>query len=245
MDHRGKRVTRDALGRYFRNGGWARTVQPLPEYDCIYVRNAKVGTGTTLLWLHRAYTGDHGFVPVESIHAEHKLPSPEEVGWRHVVRMLNGGAFRFAFVRDPVRRVESAYLNKVVRHRGPVGRQRFTALQRALGLPEDPAQGLSFDQCIAALEMLAAQEPLRMDPHWRHQHLNLMHPLIEYDLIGRLESFAEDLDQIRKRTGLPEVPIELWRNVSTRPTVGLVDGRPHLLRKIRDIYARDFELYGY
>lgn len=134
------RVTRDAIRNYFPGGGLTRRLQPLPRYRCIDVRNAKAGTGTTLLWLHRIHTGDHGFTPETSIHAEHKLPRVEDVGWDKVLRMLNGDAFRFAFVRDPVRRLESAYLSKVVAHRRYRGR---VELQQILGLPEGPDKELT------------------------------------------------------------------------------------------------------
>jgi hypothetical protein len=232
------RVTLDAIRDYYPTGGLARRLQPLPDYRCIYVRNAKVATGTTLLWLHRIHTGDYDFTPKRSIHAEHELPRVADVGWEEVVRMLNGDAFRFSFVRDPVRRLESAYLSKVARLRR---RPRRAALQEILGLPKDPHEELTVEQFIAALEM---QDPVRMDVHWRPQHLNLMHGLIEYDLVGRLETFAADVARIREATGMPDAPIEA-RNVSKRPAAGLLDGRPDLLRRVADIYARDFELYGY
>jgi hypothetical protein len=232
------KVTADAIRDYFPTGGLMRRVQPLPDYGCIYVRNAKVATGTTLLWLHRVHTGDHDFTPERSIHVENKLPRAEDLGWEKVVRMLNGDAFRFSFVRDPVRRLESAYLSKVVRARRYPGR---VELQKILGLPEGPDNDVTFDEFIAALEM---QDPVRMDVHWRPQHLNLMHGLVEYDLLGRLETFASDVARIREATGMPDVPLEL-QHVSKRPAAGLFDGRPELLRKVTDIYARDFELYGY
>jgi hypothetical protein len=71
-----------------------------------------------------------------------------------------------------------------------------------------------------------------------------MHGLVEYDLLGRLETFAADVARVREATGMPDVPLEL-QHVSKRPAAGLLDGRPELLRKVTDIYARDFELYGY
>lgn len=235
----GQTVTREALGGYFPNGKWSGRVQPLPDHGCVYVKNAKAGTSTVLLWLHRIHTGDHGFTPEGNIHGEHRLPLPAEVGYAKVARMLAGEAFRFTFVRDPIRRVESAYLDKIVWARHD-RRWRRTRLQHLLGLPEDPAQVPTFDEFVAALE---AEEPLEMDPHWRPQHLNLMHPLVTYDLIGRVETFADDLARVREAVGLPAVPVEA-QNASGR-RAGLFDGRPDLLRRVQEIYARDFELYGY
>jgi hypothetical protein len=83
-----------------------------------------------------------------------------------------------------------------------------------------------------------------MNAHWRPQHLNLGHGLIEYDLVGRLETFATDIARIRETTGMPDIPLP-QRNESKRGATGLMDGRPDLLRRACDIYARDFALYGY
>jgi hypothetical protein len=234
----GRRVTRAALQGYFPTGNVARRLCPLPEHGCIYVKNANAGSSTVVLWLHRIHTGDHGFLPELNIHKENRLPTTEEVGWRQVARMLRGDAFRFSFVRDPVRRLESAYKDKIVAVRSDRFRVR---VQDALGISADPGQPPTFDQFVASLEM---QEPIRMDPHWRPQHLNLMHGLVEYDLVGRLENFAADLARVRELAGLPEVPIEV-RNAAVRPSDGLCDGRPELLRRVREIYAKDLELYGY
>ena len=231
-------VTQRAIRNYFPNGTFARRLQPLPDYGCIYVRNAKVATSTTLLWLNRVHTGDHGFVTNGNIHTEHTLPSVEDVGWDKVLDMLNGAAFRFAFVRDPVKRLESAYLSKVLRLRRNRGR---AALQETLGLPVDPDEDVTLEQFVAAIEM---QDPRRMDAHWRPQHLNLGHGLIHYDFVGRLETFAADVARIREATGMPDVPLP-QRNASKTSATGLLDDRPDLLRRVRDIYARDFEVYGY
>lgn len=244
-----RRITRTALQAYWPNGGLYRVLHPLPRYNCIYVSNAKAGTGTTLLWLHRVYTGDHDFTPVRSIHAEQRLPKPDDVNWDNMIDMLNGNGFRFTFVRDPVRRVESAFKNKVARYvNDGVPRRaarRMKALHMALGHGKIPQQGLSFDQFVAALEILAAESAMAMNHHWRPQHLNLMHGLVTYDLVGRLECFDADLAKVREATGMPDVPIEVWRNASAASSTSLFDGRPDLLRKVRSIYARDFELYGY
>lgn len=232
------RVTRDSLRAYFPDGRWTGRVQPLPDHNCVFVKNSKAGTSTVLLWLHRAHTGDHGWSPVRGIHRDHTLPRLSEVGMHRVVQMLAGEAVRFTFVRHPLRRVESAYRDKVLRHRSYRGRAE---LQRLLGLPEGPDQDLTFDQFVVALE---TQEPIRMDPHWRPQHLNLMHPLVEYDLVGRLETFDADLIRLRELTGIPDVPIDV-QSATRKSGDSMFDGRLELRRRVEAIYARDFELYGY
>jgi hypothetical protein len=229
-------VTREALEGYFPRGNVAARLMPLPDYRCIYVKNTKGATSSILLWMHRIHTHDYDFT-VCNIHRHHALPRLEDLGWNAVTRMLSGEAFRFTFVRHPIPRVESAYLDKIVRHENDRWRRK---IRQALGLPKDHDQQLTFDQFVAALE---AQEPIRMDSHWRPQHFNLMHPLIEYDLVGRLETFDADLARIREATGLPDAPVPI-RN-RTKRNGSLFDGRPGLLDKVRNIYATDFELYGY
>jgi hypothetical protein len=238
MGHRpGQRVTLEALRAYFPDGKFSRRLQPMPQYGCIYVKNAKSGSSTLTLWLHRIHTGDYDFAP-GNIHKHHQLSRPQSVGWDTVLGMLNGEAFRFSFVRDPIARVQSVYLDKVANtDRKSAWRIR---VHQALGVEAHPRWVPTFEQFITALE---EQEPRRMDPHWRPQHLNLMHPLIEYDFIGRLENFEADLERVREATGMPVIPIQV-RNARP-PTKSLFDGRPDLLRRARDIYAGDLELYRY
>jgi hypothetical protein len=152
--------------------------------------------------------------------------------------MLAGNAFRFTFVRDPIARVESTYQDRIAdTSRKHAWRGR---VQQALGQPVDEARVPTFDEFVDSLE---TQELIRMDPHWRPQHLNLMHPLVDYDYIGRLETFDADLARVRELAELPEVPLEV-RNARP-PAASLFDDRPDLLRRVREVYARDLELYGY
>ena len=238
MDRRrGQRVTLEALRAYNPEGRFVGRLVPMPQYGCIYVKNAKAGTSTLLLWLHRLHTGDHGFAR-GNIHKHHELPTPASLGWDALLNMLNGEAFRFSFVRDPIARVQSAYLDKIANtKRKNVWRIR---VHQAMRVEAHPRWVPTFEQFIAALEQ---QEPRRMDPHWRPQHLNLMHGLVEYDFIGRLENFEADLERVREATGMPVIPMQV-RNVQP-PAESLFDGRPELLRRARDIYAGDLELYGY
>lgn len=234
----GRPLTEAALRDYFPDGQFANRLQPVPGRGLILVKNAKVATSTLLVWLNRIYTGDHQFVPERSAHHEHQLPSADDVGLDEVARMLSGEAFRFAFVRHPMRRVESAYQHKIMRSTHTDHYRNL--IRRALGIKRN-GEPVPFGQFVAALEQM---EPIEMDPHWRPQHLNLMHPLVEYDHVGRLESFADDLEVIRRRAGLPEVPLEV-RNVSPQREESLFVGRPKLRRRVRRLYARDFEIYGY
>jgi hypothetical protein len=154
--------------------------------------------------------------------------------------MLGGEAYRFTFVRDPLRRLESAYRDKIVRASSSQWRDK---IRRSLGLPPGSEEPLDFEQFLDGLEQ---QDPVaEMDPHWRPQHVNLMHPLIEYDRIGKLENFDADLAKICEDAGIRDVPLER-RNVRRTPDhESVYDRRPDLERRVRELFATDFELYGY
>ncbi len=225
------------MRRYFPGLRMGVYLRPLPEHDLVYVKNPKAGCSTILVWLDRIHTGDHEFT-FSNVHKEHRLPTVREVGRPVVVRMMSGAAYRFSFVRNPLRRFESVYWDKMVHDL----RWRPN-IPAALGVAVEPDTVVSFEQFLAAVEL---QDPVSdMNPHWRPQHVNLMHPLVSYDRIGRLESFESDLERIRAEAGLPSVPLEV-RNTSKRASSHSVyDGRPDLVRRVEQIYAKDFEVYGY
>jgi Sulfotransferase family len=223
--------------RYFANRRVNTYLRPLPEHGLIYVKNPKAGCSTVLVWLDRLHTGEHDF-EFSDVHKEHRLPSVRDVGRHQVRRMLSGSAYRFSFVRNPLRRFESVYWDKI--HRGLWSRP---AMRAALGLDVGPDTVIAFEWFLDVVEQ---QDPLtEMDPHWRPQHVNLLHPLVSYDFVGRLESFAEDLERVRDEAGLPHVPVQV-RNASRHAgTDSVYDGRPDLVRRVERLYATDFELYGY
>jgi hypothetical protein len=235
---RGK-PTRKEMKAYYPSLPLAYHVHALPEHGLVYIKNPKAGCSTILVWLSRLDSDQDDYSP-RNVHTEHPLPRPADVGWPRISRMLGGEAYRFTFVRDPLRRLESAYRDKIVR---AVSSQWRDRIRESLGLPLGSEEPLSFEQFLAGLEQ---QDPVaEMDPHWRPQHVNLMHPLIEYDRIGKLESFNADLSKIREEAGIRYVPLEK-RNVRRTADHGSVyDGRPDLERRVRELYATDLELYGY
>jgi hypothetical protein len=230
-------VSWQAMRRYFPGRGMGRYLRPVPEHGIIYVKNPKAGCSTILVWLDRLHTGDYDF-EFDDVHQQHRLPTVRDVGRPAVVRMLSGSAYRFTFVRHPVRRFESVYWDKLVHD--VKWRKNLPA---ALGLDLSPDTVVPFEQFLSIVE---EQDPVSdMDPHWRPQHVNLMHPLITYDHIGRLENFAADLEHIREAAGLPQVPLEVRNTSKAARTESVYDGRPDLVRRVERIYATDFELYGY
>lgn len=228
-------VTWRAMREYFPHRVLANHVHALPEHGIVYVKNPKAACSTVLLWLDRIHTGEHYFSP-GNVHTDNRLPRAQDVGRRRIARMLSGEGYSFTFVRDPMRRFQSAYLDKIVN-----AKRWREQIQTALGEEPDPERAVSLDDFVTGIER---QDPIgEMDPHWRPQHINVMTSLITYDHIGRIETFDADLEIIRRAAGLPLVPVEV-RNVAKKPG-GILDDRPDLEERVRAIYAKDFEIFGY
>lgn len=231
MPHLTRRQLRET---YFTGRSLAYHLFPLPEYGAIYVKNPKAACSTVLLWLSRVHHHDDALRP-GNVHKEHGLPRPDDVGWRQTMRLLRRG-YRFTFVRDPLRRLESAYRDKIVRARAPYWRE---PVQRLLRIDTVP----SFEQFLSAIER---QDPAtEMDPHWRPQHVNLMYPRVGYDRIGKVESFAADLAAIQRETGMPATPAETRNQQRRADRPSVYDDRPDLVDRARTLYALDLKLYDY
>lgn len=224
---------------YFPRGRLDPHLFVLPEERVVYVKNPKAGSSTIVAWLSRVYHHD-AERSITNAHLHHEIPPQSKLGWAVVGPLIGGEAYRFSFVRDPYRRFESAYYDKVVGAR----RDRWRApICAKLGLPAETVP--TFEQFVTAVEL---QDPVReMDEHWQPQHVLLMHPMVEYDRIGHLERFDADFALVREEAGLPDLPVEV-RNVNgrrKRPRPDAYKGRPDLRSRVHALYAEDFELYDY
>lgn len=200
------------------------------RFNTIYVTNQKAGCSTIKLFLYKAQTGDHDVDP-RNVHIETKLPSPSEVGMDRVNRMLKSDGFVFSFVRNPIDRILSAYSDKIV----PQKPAFFGPVRDYLRSADDEPITL-----IQFLDYLRAQKPEDLDHHYRPQHINLMIDKMRYDFIGKLENFSVDFNHILSEAGIPVADV-VHRNKRKRRA----EASPEAEASIREIYARDFEIFGY
>lgn len=153
--------------------------------------------------------------------------------------LKSGELFRFCFVRHPYDRLLSAYLDKISRDwpgNGPI--------QESLGLTPEVALSLSFP---AFVDRVSEQSVAAMNPHWRVQVDQTHQGRIAYDFIGRVERLPEDLFRVGEYIG---ANLEQYYAPERRRDTGAAQRRaefytPALKAKVRDIYARDFEQFGY
>ena len=190
----------------------------LPDHDLVYVKNPKAGSSTLMVWLDRLHTGDPTS-RLERMHKDHRLPTVRELGGRRCLGMLSRRGLPILVRAHPAATLRIGLL-------GQAGAAAGLSPQggRCSGLPVDPEPPVTFEQFLAAVEQ---QDPVRdMDPHWRPQHVNLMHPLVDL----RPRGPAGDLrarPRAHLRGGRPSPrPVESRNVVATKPSDSVYDGRP-------------------
>jgi hypothetical protein len=113
--------------------------------------------------------------------------------------------FRIVVLRDPLRRVVSAYLDKFVLFRPPDNQHLGLRVRRAvqdaqalLGIPDDPARSISFEEFV---RYLAVTPDVRMDEHWMPQAVLVGDNLARFGHVGRVEQLDRTLDILASRFG--------------------------------------------
>lgn len=219
----------------------ARQINICPSAKIVYITNQKAACSTIKLFLQRIELNDPAHT-TDKIHQDRTLPRPREFGWDNVCEWLSGGAFVFTFVRHPIERALSAYRDKFI---GPgERRERYRMeLQRRLGLKEDPHWPPTLDQFLDGLEI---SDPVEMDPHWRPQYINTLRPVLSYDFIGKVENFDADLELLKKQVYADDIPIVVCNSSAQRNQRGdSISVVNYQKQRLENIYAKDFEYFGY
>jgi len=160
----------------------------------------------------------------------------------------------FCFVRNPYARLRSAWQNKFAYghaqgysrsiRRRELGRLRRFASTGGLAGGAD-GSAIPFETFLAYVE---SQPAGTRDHHWDDQCEVLLMDDIRYERCFRMEGeFTSGLRQIFQRIGLigpaMEVLLSTQRNVSPREEAPVYT--PQLADRVRILYARDFERFGY
>ena len=214
-----------------RRAPFLKTIHVSRTRRAVYVNNPKVACSTIKLALQRSELDDPAYQPAISVHDHETSPLltwPELTPGALSARLAE--SFVFSFVRNPYRRLQSAYVNKIVEPQKS-GRPRQHAGFAADELP-------SFD---AFIRSIAARDPTRHNPHWRPQWINLSIDAIPYDFIGRLEAFRADWATVADRLRLDPEPERAGK--TTRPVQAAYTAQNAAL--VARAYARDFEAFGY
>ncbi len=231
--------------------------------EYVWVTNPKVGTTT----VKQLIAEDEGLVEpgkLIKVHQTDLFRNITAARFRNdlqvLVDILNGNSFKFCFVRNPYTRLASAYRNKIDKKDSRIGERATkprSQIMQALGRGRlDTSSSISFADFVQAIQILKESSGLRrLDRHWRPQYNNVMIKLIDYDFIGRMETFKGDLLTVASRANIPlnesmiphrnsKKSQEASSSENSQVNIrDLIDEKSE--RIIRSLYAKDFEIFNY
>ncbi len=200
-----------------------------PKQDVGYIQIPKVATRS----IRQAFEASSAGLTGESL----SLDVLEKQFSKHIthdqIRPHVGNAFLFAFVRNPLTRLHSAYRDKIV-NAERAGKANIFA-----------CHGMTFGMTFEQFVKRVAEIPDRsIDRHLRSQasFLTDKSGCLIPDFIGQLESFQEGWEAVREK--VPSLHTVPHRNSSQ--TVDHSTAYSPEIKKIARIrYQKDFELFGY
>lgn len=209
------------------------------EHKFMYVRIPKAANTTvvyTLYWMI------HGHLPTSGGRGKDSFLSPRTLSFQQA-RTANSDYFKFMIVRDPFGRVLSAYLDKIVFDGKPRPPEFKQLVRERLGL-RDGAE-ISFDTFCRYLK----RGGLHDDPHWipQERYARLI-GFNNLDFVGKTENLEDDLAQVAAAV-FPGQPYEFQQESRQHKT----NAKSNLLTYyteecediVREIYHKDFSLFGY
>lgn len=215
----------------------------------VYRPVAKVANSTVRGLLYEAEFRANGFhrnvVRINSNFVHNPLNSPLLQPYQMTTNLIERALFsdrfyRFAFVRHPVDRVLSCFLDRVQAPNSVPHKEANRLAGQSGGEP------ITFDQFV---DVISQQTIRDMNHHWRPQYHQLMCGVLNYSEIFRLEEFDKGMKTILEKF-YPKVAskIELNKMYSPRRTNAkerAITIAPETRKKIETIYKEDFEFFDY
>ena len=210
----------------------------IDNHKAVYFEIPKVACTTINFLLIRMFIRAGEKFVVQQVHTDENLP--------RIWGELEGkylGYFRFAFVRHPLTRIQSCFLDKVK----PPGYHVAGAFKNGLYEPfqrfgDSFWPGMSFDDFVDSVSNI---DDAQADPHFRSQNCFVTNSDDELtlDFVGKFENLESDLISLLRRfgvTGTIQIPVV---NKQQRPDNWRLNERTKQL--IFERYRRDFEMFGY
>ncbi|MBI5839229.1 MAG: sulfotransferase family 2 domain-containing protein [Chloroflexi bacterium] len=155
--------------------------------------------------------------------------------------------FRFSFVRNPYDRLFSTYKSKIGDNENMENEELRNSLRRSFGYPlrdGQPAGRIAFRDFVRFVQALQGRP---QDDHWQLQTKLLMHDVIKYDFIGRMEKFSEHFSLVLYKLGAPIEDVSSVAGLVNETTkiynAAVYD--KELADIVYEIYKEDFLFLGY
>ena len=218
------------------------------EVPFLYMKNHKSACTTVLATLiamlnRRSGVEINQSISNEEIHKPHKsrlLTGPRELTVQDALEaMADRSFFRFTVVRDPLRRVLSAYADKM-----RDGMKPRIWLMKYLKRPLDSDMSLS-----AFLDLIANDSgAMNVDRHWRRQCDEIAYDFISYNYIGQVEELERAMKHIAwsvfgyKNVGIVDTRRTLQHNTHSASLAAQLSNQDR--KNIQKAYGPDFDMYS-
>jgi hypothetical protein len=151
--------------------------------------------------------------------------------------LLDGSHRVFTFVRHPVARFWSCYLTRILN-----GRETSEILREIAGYAGVPARSGFPPELV--LDYIKDTSPVVMDEHIRPLWSCTGIERLPIDFIGRVESMEGDVRTLLEMGFLDDGHVRRLKHLNRSAGTEFPD-KARIDRIIRDVYARDMELFGY
>ena len=171
--------------------------------------------------------------------------------------------FKFVFVREPIERFLSAFLDKFTFAVNDLYRQEFgrKIIARYRKHPSKASLANGSDVTLKEFVEYLLDPETRMvegvrphwygfDPHWRAYYQQCHPCLVPYDFVGKYETLSEDVDHLLKLLGVygsVEFPVtKTGRNKTSDymkqmfASISAFD-----VQRLWELYSHDYSLFGY
>ncbi len=224
-------------------------ISPVHKYFCMAIPKAACSKIKIMLQQLEGLR-----LPAEPLHVHFRatpglrfVPSIADFATAEAIAILTDDDwFRFTFVRNPYARLFSAYKSQVMDLSSPYIGFREAIRQHA-GYPTPPGARLGRVGFADFVKQIAAQPDDQRDGHWKSQTGSLHRAAIDYDFVGRVETFAQDFGTVLQRFNAPAALLTtLAERVNTTAQLPLAAAyNKELADLVYAIYKDDFEVFGY
>ena len=113
--------------------------------------------------------------------------------------LKNPEYFKFIVLRNPFKRIVSAYLDKFVKRYKPIDSNALPVIKNVYehySIKEDYSKSITFSQFVEYLHRIEDHE---INAHWRPQYINYAHGLVKFDFVGQFENLNSVLNLLEEK----------------------------------------------
>lgn len=211
---------------------------------CCFLRNQKCACTQTTQLLYAC--SNNGATYPGNVHRANRGILPARYNWQKIKPVLQAGsAYTFTFVRHPEKRAHSAFRNFFVDATN-IARHKHMQPIISHGYDATRTTDYNFDVFLDYVAHTFDMDALRCDTHWRLQTLNIGWGTVNFDHVGKVETYNADLrlvfDAIGRADFPPDALLTRRFNATDVPVMPVTLAQR---KKIESLYAADYAAFGY